>query len=566
MAVSTPTLILLQVVKNINAGRIDDDLPPMEGGSRESNRVYISFAKLFKIVRVSNTAFFSGNLKWAYHFVSDGLTLFRKIDDKKAIGVACNNIGNILFAMNEEFKKKGSAPENQECNLMDGICCVTAAPQHFNEAISIAAKDLEESQFLDIKADFAQQLADRHFNRAVFLLKSAGDNCASPNAREAAYGDLKKTKALDIDVREYWLHNKLLMQKSDVYFERLIRRLQGLSFLRDDENIQNLWNVRELVNEADQLLFAAWHEEMIPLFKEIDRIGRLQQLESALISLEIASGNYEEAARIAMRMVVEDEYLIDSAFVAAADAFFRFMNMDSSNAPRWSPIAVSQIKRNIREMLKTCKNSTLDTGKCVVFCVALSENFEDQELSRRIKDHCMSLYGDHCTKDDVIGLVSGRGKNEVFVDVLKPKGVAGTRNAHLLESACGMTSRVTAPEALTASIELAADSMERSDDDTFILFITDVNTSKEDIESAMVATKQNDSLTRNANFNVIIIELENSNSIIDEQHPRTRSRGTQFIRASSGSSDKAFQHAATMISGNLGNAKSSQQGITMEKF
>lgn len=62
------------------------------GGSRESNKVYISFAKLFKIVRVSNTAFFSGNLEWAYHFVSDALKLFRKIEDRKAIGVASNNV------------------------------------------------------------------------------------------------------------------------------------------------------------------------------------------------------------------------------------------------------------------------------------------------------------------------------------------------------------------------------------------------------------------------------------------------------------------------------------------
>jgi hypothetical protein len=53
------------VVQTINAGKIEDDFPPLEGGSREVNHIYNSLAMLIKVVRMSNIAFFSGNLNWA---------------------------------------------------------------------------------------------------------------------------------------------------------------------------------------------------------------------------------------------------------------------------------------------------------------------------------------------------------------------------------------------------------------------------------------------------------------------------------------------------------------------
>ena len=76
MRVTRPVVSLLRIVQKINEGGIGDDIPPLDGGSRESLRVYSSFAKLYKIVRVSNFAFFSGNLTWAYRVINDGKCKF----------------------------------------------------------------------------------------------------------------------------------------------------------------------------------------------------------------------------------------------------------------------------------------------------------------------------------------------------------------------------------------------------------------------------------------------------------------------------------------------------------
>jgi len=46
-------IILLRVVKEVNARRIGNNLPPMVGGSREVNEAYSSFAKLYKVSKLA---------------------------------------------------------------------------------------------------------------------------------------------------------------------------------------------------------------------------------------------------------------------------------------------------------------------------------------------------------------------------------------------------------------------------------------------------------------------------------------------------------------------------------
>lgn len=79
-------ITLLTIVRTINDGKLRDDIPPLQGnGSKEVHQVYTSFAKLFKILRISNVAFFGRNLLSAHSFTIDALKLFRKVGDDKAV-------------------------------------------------------------------------------------------------------------------------------------------------------------------------------------------------------------------------------------------------------------------------------------------------------------------------------------------------------------------------------------------------------------------------------------------------------------------------------------------------
>ena len=130
--VTKPIIGMLQIVKQVNEGRNYDALPPLEGGSREVHQVYTSFAKLYKMLQVSNTSFFSGNLDLALHTASDAFRLFQKIGDQKAVAIASNNLGNTLFALAVDRRRPG------ECLCSDdGECCVRAALEFYDKAVKL---------------------------------------------------------------------------------------------------------------------------------------------------------------------------------------------------------------------------------------------------------------------------------------------------------------------------------------------------------------------------------------------------------------------------------------------
>ena len=58
---------------------------------------------------------------------------------------------------------------------------------------------------------------------------------------------------------------------------------------------------------------------MAPLFTEVTPNGRRQQLEGAAIILCHQCGHDDQACHLAIRMFAQDEYLLDSSFVPAAE-------------------------------------------------------------------------------------------------------------------------------------------------------------------------------------------------------------------------------------------------------
>ena len=160
--IAFPMIKLSNIVKNTKKGEYDS-IPPLEGGCKEVQSVYNTFAKLNKIVKISNTSFFSGKLDMAHHFVSDALMLYRKINDRKAIGVTCNNLANTLFAMQFELI------DDESCCDSGNACHVKQALALYDEAMSYSHRDFDGAEG-DLKVDYAIQLSDRLFNRGLYYL------------------------------------------------------------------------------------------------------------------------------------------------------------------------------------------------------------------------------------------------------------------------------------------------------------------------------------------------------------------------------------------------------------
>lgn len=561
-----PMMILLRIVQTVNARSIEDDIPPLEGGSREVTQVYNSFAKLYKIVRVSNSSFFSGELKWAYHIGNDAKKLFQRVNDEKAVAIACNNIGNTLLAMSLDDRNTGS------CNMVDGMCCIKAALQNFNEAVEVGSREFDSSNSDDVKASYAQQLADRLFNRGMLYLHSADDSCMPDNAKELGYADLIRCRELDRGVREYFLDRKLLFKKSDLCFNRLLRRLHGLASLRVvDPEVWQVWDVNDLVEEADLMLQAAWSEAAAPLFKGVGKVGRLQQLEGAVMSLELSSGKNAEAARLGMRMLVEDEYIIDTSFVVAAEALLRFMR-ERGPSSRWAPQHIFKSRREIRKMLKSSKNTSLDTGKSLILCVELSEKWGDDGALSKLNSNCLSLYDEQCGDDDYVGMVSFSEQAERnLILKLSRKETGEHEQRKAIDVATRFTVGNKAHPAFPSAADIVVVSAASRTTDTFIIYITDGSTWNAGSKSLMEMQIDRLNKKRSVSIDVIIIGLElEDRAIADEFRDiclTTRSRHSVYIDATRDTVDSAFDQAASLISSRGTSAsRRIQLGITMEKF
>ena len=389
-AMVRPVTILLEFVRLINKKHILHDIPPMQGGSREVNQLYASFAKLHKIVRFSNLAFFSGKMKSAYGLLTDALSLFRRAEDQKAIGIADNNLGNTLLAMRNQKLSTG------RCFQIDGSCAQKLALQSYDESISLTMDEYEKSSLSaendDRHTKLAEQLANRLFNRGLFFLLTAKDKCATNDAIEKGHQDLVKARELDCEIRNIWVETRQIHKNSVRYFERLLRRAVGLIGLMRQGVIEDAsWNIAELLDEANSLLFVVWNVPGSPLFHNLSPTGRLQQLEAIAIRFELCRGDVGKAAFIATRMLVQDEYIESYAFSAAASAFLTcFRKMPP---PECLKQTESTVRADLRWMLQNCKTSCdVDIGKNVILLHDLARHDDCHDIVetfvRKLSESC----------------------------------------------------------------------------------------------------------------------------------------------------------------------------------
>lgn len=535
---------------------MDEDIHPLRGASREFSQVYMSFSKLNKVVGISNKAFFSGNLDWAYHFIYDALQLFRQIDDQKAIGVACNNLGNTIFGM----AIQGQSP----WMLANGSnITIQTALDYYDEAIEICKRDFDCAQDNYIKVEYAQHLADRYFNRGLYLLFVAQEADAPPDSRAAALKDIERARDLDYDVRDFFLDKKILFQHSDSYFWRLIRRIFGLSTHCLDAEVMQVWNVRNLVEDADSLLSAAWTEPNAPVFKDLGRINRLQQLEAAALRLELCEGNSFEAARMAMRMLAEDEYILACAFPVAASAILESMRL--KDGVTWSPSTCLSVRNDLRAMSGLCRNIVLDLGKCVIFTLELNECFEGGPLLSKVKSHCLRIFDAYCKGEDHVGVAAYTVRGDQTLRLSK-KELHGQYQRKMLDVATTSTSEMVSPS-LPYAMQMIVDSSATTEKDTYILLMTDGYSW--DVEGYRDIKHQIEKFNRErmTSIHLLILGLDiEDDEIVNECRALSAiTKSSMFLEISLDNVDAAFASVISTINA-LQLTEPSIVGITMEKF
>jgi len=622
--VTRPMIQLLRTVKQVNAGGIEGDMPPLTGGSREVHQVYACFAKLHKTVHMTNLAFFVGDLSLAHRIAIDALNLFRKIGDKKAIAIACNNMGNTLLAWMIECREPGTSLELEGDDCTN---CTEAAIKYYTEAVVSGTKEFERALGDAKKAQFAQQLADRHFNRAMCLLLTADDPCASSDAKETALDDLFLAKQYDQGVKEYMLQFKTLLKNSDVIFERSLRRLHGLAALIDIEpDVWDVWDIYELADQADLMLQAAWNQDKAPIFHNMTKVGRLQELESAVTGVELASGKGNDAVQLATRMLIEDEYLLDSAFIQAADCILQCSQDEDHDDvdekkeaidTTFCDCSIAELKKEFKTMRNPGMRNSLDIGRAFVFCIDLKGEWNGQPLLLKLRNSILAFYEENSQPNDTVGIVTFVPQDGT-IKKDKPSSVqdlaASTKYPHragLVAATTGVNCSRFAP-ALQGGVEMALELESSSASDVCLFYISDGGAYDEAIFSRLRNKLEASSRSVNADLrassrsissassiDLVVIglgasqaEFANCSSMFMmqqvsqksavttaslsamsfEEHCQslvlaTRSRASIYLEADPNNLDEAFQRATASINEGTSFAGNRlQRALTMQKF
>ncbi|KAL3915878.1 MAG: hypothetical protein SGILL_005439 [Bacillariaceae sp.] len=562
-----PIVGMLQIVKRVNEGRNYDALPPLKGGSREVHQVFTSFAKLYKMLQVSNTSFFSGNLDWALHAASDAFRLFQKVGDQKAVAIASNNLGNTLFALAVDRRRSG------ECLCSDdGECCVRAALEFYDKAVNAGTTEFNEVDTDEEKCEHAQQLGDRHFNRALCLLQTTDDPCSPENAKEQAFADLHLAKQYDQGVKDYMLESKTLLANSDVIFERSIRRLYGLAQLTKlDTDVWQVWDIYDLVDHADLMLQAAWNQPDVPLFHTVKRVGRLQELEGAVSSIEFSSGNFKDAALLSARMLVEDEYILESAFIEAADCLLSY-SREAEHEKKFTAVSLSRLKQELRQMRKNAKKNVIDMGRSYIFCFDLSGHWNSTDALHDLQFECLTFYEENCNQSDSFGVVAYDAQ-EGKLHSLKPQQRCENEMAQrdaIVKATTGVACSRFTP-ALQGAVRMVIDTATKASSDVYLVYISDGQAWNKQIFDPLLEKIKKVSRHRSASVDVLALGLGVENEEFVEGCKSlclaTRSRDSKYIAAGMDTVEDAFDTVdSTVNSGVSFDRNRLQHGLTMEKF
>jgi hypothetical protein len=487
--------------------------------------------------------------------------------------------------------------------VISDLCVIKEALSCYETAIQTANEEFSSARDLHKKVEFAEQLADRHFNRALYFLISKNDPCTPDDAEKLGYQDLMKAHALDHDVQGYLIKNKMLLQKSEILYDRMLRRLFGLIALQENGVETTMWDPIELVYDCHRLLSAAWDDFTAPIFHNLDRHGRLQQLEGAMIQLELQRKNYTAAARLAIRMIVEDEFLNETSFQYAADAILQFTTMDEEAGLCWSQLTKTSAQRDIRNMLKSCKHYAFNKRKCLFLCLDLGDlQHTVEDGMEELRKQLLSCYDSNCGKDDFFGLLACNGNNGSMVNMeieCRRQRMGGHHQRAGIETA--MLSLCDPPpggplsskelrssiksdrhcKPLLNAVDRVIDSEASLVYDSYILFVTDGP--KQDWDWKLLLSIKHKieetNAKRKGDIHIVIFDLETEATGMEESWRESRemcrnlcdvSQGSCYMKASLDNLEDEFDEVRLVISDRkaptTARNSSLMSGITMEKF
>jgi hypothetical protein len=95
------------------------------------------------------------------------------------------------------------------------------------------------------------------------------------------------------------------------------------------------WDIEELLSDATSIVKGELQKPASKLFTDLTPAGRMQQVELELMRYLIIKEDVTNAAKVAIRMLLEDEYTLPDSQYKAVQVLLEFMRSQNSDDPRY---------------------------------------------------------------------------------------------------------------------------------------------------------------------------------------------------------------------------------------
>ena len=293
-------------------------------GCREVRHVSSTMEVLYKVVRDANVAFFAGDIETAYAVLMDTLRLFQRLDNNKAIGVSNNNLGNMMLTMYRTMEATG---EQYVCGFNKAEI-VQKGVAYFHNAIKLGEASYDEFHAAEGWSpnclEFMQHLSNRYFNRAMFLLTVKNSHNNPTELEELGFRDLQIVRDMDVEIVDEGTQAGWNVRTAEQLFDVKLGRIKGhLQLL--EMGYPDDWEVDEQLEDAFQIVKDELKKESSELFEELSPAGRMQQIECEMMKYMVMKDDLKTAGKIAIRMLLEDEYTLPDARTKAVEVLLAFV-------------------------------------------------------------------------------------------------------------------------------------------------------------------------------------------------------------------------------------------------
>jgi hypothetical protein len=187
--------------------------------------------------------------------------------------------------------------------------------------------------------------------------------------------DLNRAKGLDVEASLMWRERGQLDKKARTEFFCILRRARGIMRLMHDVEFKDVWGVEDLIAKADDMLRNPYYTES-SLFENVNLVARNQQVNDLRIQHALLQNDTLAAATLAIKILVEDEYVIDTVLMNCVTTLNTHLDLHGS------PNQVPHLAQGVKRETRRGQVDDLRQAKNVVFCLDYSGSMAGERMQR----------------------------------------------------------------------------------------------------------------------------------------------------------------------------------------